>query len=90
MKFDYHNTIIVDTEIDNCIDHVENSLIVPTYTREAVESPETDNSLELLAEMKAFLTKLLNEADDVREFLAAHPKYRIPDSHIVPRSVPIK
>lgn len=32
LKFNYHNTIIIDTEPDNCVDHVENSLIVPAYT----------------------------------------------------------
>ena len=72
MGFDFHNTLMVDSEWDKVRDYEWNSLVVPTYTLDDVKSPAVNEKTSVLLKVAEFICKLCDEADDVQEYLKEH------------------
>lgn len=62
--FDFHNTLMIDSDFEKVRDYPLNSIVVPPYTLDEVLNP-TQNQNDILMKVRDFVYKLLNEADDV-------------------------
>lgn len=62
---------MIDSEYFNVVDDLKNALLLEPYTEQDVIK-NTDQS-NVLTNAKDYILKLLEEADDVQEYLKNHP-----------------
>ncbi len=63
---------MVDSEKDKVVDYPLNSIVIPPYTREEVISGKEEEGKLTLKEALDYITQLLNESDNVQDFLTSH------------------
>eukprot|EP00347_Sterkiella_histriomuscorum_P021142 403335095 len=80
-EFGFSNTLLIDSEADKIQDYPLNSILVESYEEESVLDPSIDDSQVVLHDLKDFLFKLFEEADDVQQYLMEHPKYCLSSIH---------
>jgi len=65
---DEHNVLMIDSEIDKVRDYPNNSIVIKDYALDEVMHPTEDQS-KILSQVKDYVFKLVEEADDVRTYL---------------------
>ncbi|CDW81122.1 UNKNOWN [Stylonychia lemnae] len=73
--FNFKNTLMIDSEYDKVRDYPFNSIVIEPYSEEALRNPADDQSKNILIEVKDFVYNLLENTDDVPEYLKVHTKY---------------
>lgn len=69
--FTWRNTLMTDSDKDKIRDYPLNSIWIPEYPLEEVLDPKVDQGKILMA-ARDFIRDLLNNADDVQEYLKEH------------------
>ena len=77
-KFGPSNTLMIDSEAFKVRKHKENSIVIQPYTLDQVMNGGGDD-LSILTQCKDYVIKLLNEAEDVQEYLAQN-KFEFDDT----------
>lgn len=63
---------MIDSEAFKVRDYEENSIVVEPYTIEEVLEQQK-SQLEILDQITNYVLEMLNEADDIREYLKNNP-----------------
>ena len=66
------NTFMVDSDPRKVRDHLQNAIVVEPYTFQDLIAADGGESMQKLMSIREFLKKLLEEADDVQEYLKTH------------------
>ena len=66
------NTIIIDSEAFKVRKHPLNSIVIKPYSKEDLLN-NAGNNMEIMDSCNKYIQKMLNQTEDVQEFLANEP-----------------
>ena len=69
--FTLERILMIDSDPDKVRDNLDNSLVCKEYTYEEVKNPKEDQN-KILMEVRDFVIKMLEETDNVQEYLQLH------------------
>ncbi len=72
MGFGFHNTILIDSELDKVKDYPKNSIVLKPYEASEVLNPSDDQS-KILLNCRDYIFKLVDSLDSVPDFITANP-----------------
>ena len=70
--FGFHNTILIDSELDKVKDYPKNSIVLKGYEESQIENPTEDQS-KILLSCRDYVFDLVASMESVPDYVSAHP-----------------